>query len=115
MEFEQRKDRSSGSAGVGRGLLRERAAYFQLRQEGYSSREAAKIVGVHYRTARGWRNGEPQQRRSPGRQRAMRRWPGLRCLPGNSARPNASTSPTAAGRRRICEPPAATLLARSRR
>ncbi|WP_372495082.1 hypothetical protein [Micromonospora phytophila] len=26
-------------------------------QKGYSSREAAKIVGVHYRTARCWRNG----------------------------------------------------------
>ncbi|MBQ1022743.1 IS30 family transposase [Micromonospora sp. D93] len=35
-------------------------------QEGYSSREAAKVVGVHCRTARGWRNGRAPTQRKPG-------------------------------------------------
>ncbi|WP_079659239.1 hypothetical protein [Streptomyces sp. 3214.6] len=38
-------------------LHAEREEHFRLVQQGYSSAEAAKRVGVHVRTARGWRNG----------------------------------------------------------
>ena len=45
MDFEIRKDRKPG----GRRLTRERAAYFQLMEQGYSTREAARIVGINPR------------------------------------------------------------------
>lgn len=54
MDFEIRKDR--GPQGR-RKLTRERAAYFQLMQQGYSSREACRIVGIDRRTGKKWRNG----------------------------------------------------------
>lgn len=53
MDFEIRKDRMPG----GRRLVRERAAYFQLMEQGYSTREAARIVGINLRTGKRWRNG----------------------------------------------------------
>jgi transposase, IS30 family len=43
-------------------LTRERVAYFELMRQGYSSREACRIVGINCRTGKKWRNGE----RSPG-------------------------------------------------
>lgn len=54
MDFKIRKDR--GPQGP-RKLTRERAAYFQLMQQGYSSREACRIVGIDVRTGKKWRNG----------------------------------------------------------
>lgn len=54
MDFEVRRDR--GPQGRKK-LVRERAAYFQLMQQGYSSREACRIVGIDVRTGKKWRNG----------------------------------------------------------
>ncbi|MEU1661814.1 helix-turn-helix domain-containing protein [Streptomyces griseofuscus] len=38
-------------------MARERAAYFLLMEQGYSTREAARIVGINLRTGKRWRNG----------------------------------------------------------
>ncbi|KUJ66325.1 integrase [Streptomyces albus subsp. albus] len=54
MDFEIRKDRKPQGR---KKLTRERAAYFQLMQRGYSSREACRIVGIDVRTGKKWRNG----------------------------------------------------------
>ncbi|MEU7377172.1 IS30 family transposase [Streptomyces albidoflavus] len=54
MGFEARKDRRPQGR---KRLHAEREEYFRLVQQGYSSADAAKRVGVHVRTARGWRNG----------------------------------------------------------
>jgi transposase, IS30 family len=54
MDFEIRKDR--GSTGR-RPLTRERAAYFALMSQGYSSAQACDLVGVNRRTGKVWRNG----------------------------------------------------------
>ncbi len=40
-----------------RKLVAERAAYFQLMEQGCSTREAARIVGINLRTGKRWRNG----------------------------------------------------------
>ncbi|MFJ1793367.1 IS30 family transposase [Kitasatospora griseola] len=54
MDFEIREDkRRPGPVG----LSRERAAYSQLMQQGYSNKEACRIVGIHSRTGRKWRHG----------------------------------------------------------
>ncbi|MFJ3891529.1 helix-turn-helix domain-containing protein [Streptomyces rubrogriseus] len=54
MDFEIRKDRKPQGR---KKLTRERAAYFQLMQQGYSNREACRIVGIDRRTGKKWRNG----------------------------------------------------------
>ncbi|MDH6711443.1 IS30 family transposase [Kitasatospora sp. MAA19] len=54
MEFEVREDRRPQGR---KRLQAERAEYFRLVQQGYSNAEAAKRVGVHPQTGRGWRNG----------------------------------------------------------
>lgn len=54
MEFEIRKNRGPGG---GRSMARERAAYFLLMEQGYSTREAARIVGINLRTGKRWHNG----------------------------------------------------------
>lgn len=54
MDFEIRKGK--GSTGR-RPLTRERAAYFALMNQGCSSAEACRIVGVNRRTGKVWRNG----------------------------------------------------------
>lgn len=56
MEFEIRKDRTKPQGR--KKLTRERAAYFQLMQQGYSNREACRIVGIDIRTGKKWRNGD---------------------------------------------------------
>jgi IS30 family transposase len=38
-------------------LVREREEYFRLMDQGLSSAEACKIVGINYRTGKRWRNG----------------------------------------------------------
>lgn len=43
-------------------LLREREAYSQLMQQGFSNKEACRIVGINEKTGQRWRNG-----RSAGR------------------------------------------------
>ncbi|MEV4728533.1 IS30 family transposase [Saccharopolyspora sp. NPDC049426] len=55
MDFEIRKDRDKGPGR--KGLHRERAAYFDLVKQGYSSMEACRIVGINRRTGKRWRNG----------------------------------------------------------
>lgn len=59
MDFEIRKN---GKAQGPKPLVRERAAYFQLMEQGHSTREAARIVGID-RPARGrLRRSEVAQR-----------------------------------------------------
>ena len=53
MDFEIRKSKGPGAGKP----TRERAAYFQLMEQGYSAREAARIVGINLRTGKRWRNG----------------------------------------------------------
>ncbi|MER5785797.1 hypothetical protein ABT104_29390 [Streptomyces mobaraensis] len=64
MDFKIREDRQRR---VGRGLTTEREAYFQLMQQGHSSREACGIVGTNVRTGKRWRNGwhSPPNARKP--------------------------------------------------
>ncbi|TMR34518.1 IS30 family transposase [Actinomadura geliboluensis] len=46
------------SVNRGRNALRsERAEYFRLVDQGFSSQEACRIVGINYRTGKRWRNG----------------------------------------------------------
>jgi IS30 family transposase len=59
MDFEIRGQRRPQGA---KKLTRERVAYFELMVQGYSSREACRIVGINYRAGKKWRNGE----HSPG-------------------------------------------------
>ncbi|MEU9164932.1 IS30 family transposase [Streptomyces sp. NPDC048424] len=54
MDFEIRRDRRWQGP---RTLVREREEYFRLMDQGVSSREACRIVGVDRRTGRRWRNG----------------------------------------------------------
>lgn len=66
MTFEIRMERKP----QGRRKLRaEREEYFRLVQQGYSSKEACQLVGVHPRTGREWRNGrtDPTRFRAPAR------------------------------------------------
>ncbi|MFJ2378922.1 IS30 family transposase [Streptomyces sp. NPDC087769] len=53
MDFEIRGNRKPG----GGRLVRERAAYFELMEQGYSTRDAARIVGINLRTGKRWRSG----------------------------------------------------------
>jgi IS30 family transposase len=53
-EFKVREDRRPQRR---RKLSAERAAYLRLVQQGYSNAEACRVVGVHVRTGREWRNG----------------------------------------------------------
>ncbi len=59
MDFEVRKVRTPQGP---RRLMAERAAYFQLMEQGYSTREAVRL-GINARTGRKWRNGH----HSPGK------------------------------------------------
>src|SRR5207249_3511341 len=70
VEFEIRGSRVPQGC---RKLIREREAYFALVDQGLSSCEASRIVGVHPRTGREWRNGRPDGRRKrPPAQRPHR-------------------------------------------
>ena len=55
MDFQIREDRTRPQGR--KKLTRERAAYFQLMQQGLSSRQACQIVGIDIRTGKKWRNG----------------------------------------------------------
>jgi transposase, IS30 family len=64
MDFEVRWDRKP----QGRKKLRaEREEYFRLMRQGYGNKEASRLVGVHERTGREWRNGrmDPRRQRAP--------------------------------------------------
>ncbi|WP_446447135.1 IS30 family transposase [Streptomyces gardneri] len=61
MDFEIRKNRTRQGP---RKLDRERAAYFQLMEQGYGTREAAQIVGINLRTGKRWRNGYQRGRKA---------------------------------------------------
>jgi IS30 family transposase len=54
MAFEIRADREPQGR---KALVREREEYFRLMDQGVSSQEACRIVGVNYRTGKRWRNG----------------------------------------------------------
>jgi transposase-like protein len=54
MDFKIRENRGPGGGGR---LLHEREVYLQLMQQGYSNREASRIVGINPRTGKRWRNG----------------------------------------------------------
>jgi IS30 family transposase len=64
MDFQIRADR--GPQGRKK-LVRERVAYFALMEQGYSSAEACRLVGINHRTGKKWRNGHhaPGQGRRP--------------------------------------------------
>ncbi|CAM5563473.1 hypothetical protein KAURM247S_06388 [Kitasatospora aureofaciens] len=66
MTFDIREDRRPQGP---RKLRAEREEYFRLVQQGYSSKEASRLVGVHPRTGREWRNGrtDPKRFRAPAR------------------------------------------------
>jgi IS30 family transposase len=53
MDYEIRGDRRPQGR---KKLIRERVAYFQLMEQGYSDKEACRIVGVNPRTGKVWRN-----------------------------------------------------------
>ncbi|MCG6495263.1 IS30 family transposase [Kitasatospora sp. A2-31] len=59
MDFEIRRDRKPQGR---RKLPGEREEYFRLVRQGYSNKEASRLVGVHERTGREWRNGRPEGR-----------------------------------------------------
>ncbi|WP_329152866.1 helix-turn-helix domain-containing protein [Streptomyces anulatus] len=54
MDFEIREGREPQGR---KKLIRERAAYFRLMQQGVSNTEACRIVGVNRRTGKRWRYG----------------------------------------------------------
>ncbi|MCX4685822.1 IS30 family transposase [Kitasatospora purpeofusca] len=64
MTFEIRGDRQPQGP---RKLCAEREEYFRLVRQGYSNKEASRLVGVHERTGREWRNGrtDPSRFRAP--------------------------------------------------
>jgi transposase-like protein len=55
MDFKIREDR--GQAPGPKTLVREREEYFRLMDQGVSSMEACRIVGINRRTGKQWRNG----------------------------------------------------------
>lgn len=63
MDFEIREGRKPQGP---RALVREREEYFRLMDQGFSTREAARIVGINLRTGKRWRNG----RNASGKNRA---------------------------------------------
>ena len=56
MDFEIRDNR--GRPQGRKALVREREEYFRLMDQGLSSAEACKRVGINYRTGKRWRNGQ---------------------------------------------------------
>lgn len=55
MDFEIREGRTKPQGR--KKLSRERAGYFQLMEQGYSNKEACRVVGIDVRTGNKWRNG----------------------------------------------------------
>ncbi|MFE2728533.1 IS30 family transposase [Kitasatospora sp. NPDC059327] len=67
MDFEIRGNRTVAQGP--KRLVRERAEYFRLVDQGFSGKEASQLVGIHERTGREWRNGrmDPARSRPPAR------------------------------------------------
>ncbi|KJY30357.1 IS30 family transposase [Streptomyces sp. NRRL S-495] len=67
MDFKIRKNRAVAQGP--RRLVRERSEYFRLMDQGYGNKEASRLVGIHERTGREWRNGrtDPARFRPPAR------------------------------------------------
>ncbi|MEU6968465.1 IS30 family transposase, partial [Kitasatospora aureofaciens] len=63
MTFEIRTDRTGQGR---RKLVHEREEYFRLMDQGLSSREACRIVGINSRTGKRWRNGRNPTGRTAG-------------------------------------------------
>ena len=55
MEFEIRTVRTVGQGR--KELVREREEYFRLMDQGLTSYEACRTVGINYRAGKRWRNG----------------------------------------------------------
>ncbi|MFE6743943.1 IS30 family transposase, partial [Streptomyces tubercidicus] len=69
MDFEIRMERRGQGR---RKLVREREEYFRLMDQGLTSYEACRIVGINYRTGKRWRNGRnptPTHKGAPPAQR----------------------------------------------
>ncbi|MER5688782.1 helix-turn-helix domain-containing protein [Streptomyces sp. NPDC002205] len=62
MAFEIRKIRTPQGK---KKLAREREEYFRLMEQGVSSREACRIVGINRRTGKRWRNGTNATKNRP--------------------------------------------------
>ncbi|GAA3482332.1 hypothetical protein GCM10018966_068640 [Streptomyces yanii] len=60
MDFKIRENRAQ-SQGC-KPLVREREEYFRLMDQGLSSREARRVVGINLRTGKRWRNGRARRR-----------------------------------------------------
>ncbi|WP_435846298.1 IS30 family transposase [Streptomyces diacarni] len=56
MDFKIRENRDKPQGR--RPLVREREEYFRLMDQGLSSREACRVVGINRRTGKKWRNGQ---------------------------------------------------------
>ncbi|MFF4484858.1 IS30 family transposase [Streptomyces sp. NPDC001520] len=70
MEFEIRKVRTVAQGR--KKLVREREEYFRLMDQGLTSYEACRIVGINYRTGKRWRNGRTPSGRTKGASPAQR-------------------------------------------
>ncbi|WP_156726664.1 IS30 family transposase [Streptomyces apocyni] len=70
MEFEIRKVRTVAQGR--KKLVREREEYFRLMDQGLTSYEACRIVGINYRTGKRWRNGRTPSGRTKGAPPAQR-------------------------------------------
>lgn len=57
-EFEIRSDRQQSRGR--RPLIREREEYFRLMEQGVSSRQACRMVGINRQTGKRWRNGRTE-------------------------------------------------------
>ncbi|GGS65393.1 hypothetical protein GCM10010176_004820 [Nonomuraea spiralis] len=96
-EFEIRKIRTPQGR---KKLTREREAYFRLMDQGFSSMEACRIVGINYRTGKRWRNGSvPNKAKKKGAPPVRRPAGPLLACPAICGKTNASISPTGCGRR----------------
>ncbi|MGW1290919.1 IS30 family transposase, partial [Streptomyces sp. NPDC002586] len=69
-------------------MARERAAYFLLMEQGYSTREAARIVGINLRTGKRWRSGWHSP---PGGRKAV---PAIYPVPGQALATTEELPPT---------------------
>ncbi|MER5997612.1 hypothetical protein ABT120_03500 [Nonomuraea angiospora] len=63
MEFEIRKIRTPQGR---RKLTREREEYFRLMDQGFSSQEACRIIGINYRTGKRWNGSAPNKAKKKG-------------------------------------------------
>nr|WP_316762405.1 helix-turn-helix domain-containing protein [Streptomyces sp. NEAU-HV9] len=70
MEFEIRRVRTVAQGR--KKLVREREEYVRLMDQGLTTYQACRIVGINYRTGKRWRNGRTPSRRIKGAPPAQR-------------------------------------------